>query len=415
MDDLRGPLKTPNLDQLASEGILFTNFFTNSAVCSPSRAIMMTGCYPTRNGVPENNMILNDIPTLADYLNQKGYATGYAGKWHLSGEARPGWAPSSYGWTDNRYMFNRGHYKKITEASDGSLVAHPYKEIGDEENYTTDWLTNKAIEFIELHANTKFAYMVSFPDPHQPWEVREPFNSQYKAEEMTVPDSYSQLFNPINEWHNDIVSGNQNLTLKRLKNIKAMYSGSVGLIDHSVGRLIQVLEDLDLTEKTIVVFTSDHGEYMGEHGLLYKNQYFETAYRLPLIIRNPNYPNSVIKTEVFSMVDFMPGILGMMGIEVDEEVEGKDFSVILEEQNEWSNEAFVHHSSETGVGVFTPEFYLIIQQSGENMLFNRKEDPQELYNLYYDPEFYEIRDSLTGMILVHNKAIQSKELVWLEK
>jgi len=415
LDELRGPLMTPNLDALAQDGILFTNFFTNSAVCSPSRAIMMTGCYATRNGVSSNNMVLNDIPTIADYLNEAGYVTGYAGKWHISGTAKPGWAPDSYGWEDNRFMFNRGHYKKITEESDGTLKAHPYKQIGDEKSFTTDWLTDKTIDFLQEHKDEAFAYMVSYPDPHQPWAVREPFNSMYLADDMTIPLSYPQRLDPLNSWHNEIINkSHKNLNVKRLQSIKAMYSGSVNLIDHNVGRLMNQLFDLELYEKTMIVFTSDHGEYMGEHGMLYKNQYFEAAYRLPMIVRLPGEESGLVQNEVFSMVDFMPGVLSLLGIEVAEDVQGRDFSMVLEPENDWDELAYVHHASHSGAGVFTPEYYLILRESGENLLFDRVDDPNELYNLYFDPAYVGLVDTLTGLVLGHNVGLGTPAMEWLE-
>lgn len=416
LDDMRGPLKTPNLDALAQDGILFTNFFTNSAVCSPSRALMMTGCYATRNGVFSNNQVMNQIPTIASQLDEEGYATGYVGKWHLSGTAKPGWAPDSYGWTDNRYMFNRGHYKRITEEGGEHPQEHPYKDIGDETSFTTDWLTGKTIDFIRNHQNEKFAFMVSYPDPHQPWEVREPFNSMYSPEEMYVPESFSQRIDPQSGWHADIIAGHKGLSQKKLQRIKSMYSGSVNLLDNNAGQIIDELKKLDLYDKTLIVFTSDHGEYMGEHGMLYKNNFYETAYRLPLILHIPDGEKGQINNHVFSMVDFMPGILNLMGIEANVDVQGRDFSsIIIEDSVSWQDEAHVHHANHKGAGIFTPDYYLLLHQSGEHMLFNRKQDPKELYNLYTDPDYQQVVKDLTIRIMDHHKSLETPEWKWIFK
>lgn len=415
LDDLRGPLTTPNLDALASDGMLFTNFFTNSAVCSPSRALMMTGCYAGKNGVSGNDMILNSIPTLANYLNEAGYTTGYAGKWHLSGKDRPGWAPHSYGWTDNRFMFNRGHYKRIEDQADGNAKEFPYREIGDESTYTTDWLANKTIEFIQAHQSERFAFMVSFPDPHQPWQVREPYNSMYDPEQMTVPESYVQRLDPLTAWHQEMLNESAGLTPQRLKLIKSMYSGSSHLIDYSVGRILDVLKELDLYEKTLIVFTADHGEYMGEHGLLYKNHFFETAYRLPFIMRIPEGPKGIVNSRLFGMVDFMPGILSLLDIEPTIPTDGGDFSVILNEEPDWAEEVFVYHSSHSGAGLYTKNYYLVLHQSGDHLLINRAQDPLELYNLYYDPEFQDVIQEMKQKILTHHHLFQTPELEWLRQ
>ena len=416
MDELRGPLTTPHLDALAEEGILFTNFFTNSAVCSPSRALMMTGCYATRNGVYSNNMVMEHIPTLASQLAEAGYVTGYAGKWHLSGTAKPGWIPDSYGWEDNRFMFNRGHYKKITENDDGSLTAHPYKVIGDEKSYTTDWLTDKAIDFIDRNREVKFAFMVSYPDPHQPWEVREPFNSMYPEEEMSVPQSFIQYDNPLVDWHDSILKKHyKNNYPKKVRRFKAMYSGSVHLIDHNVGRLIDFLKESDLYNNTIVLFTTDHGEYMGEHGMFYKNQLFEAAHRLPLIMHLPGSSSGQVINNVFSMVDFMPGLLNLMGIVPDEGVHGRDFSMFLDNVEGWEDWAHVHHSGHMGAGLFTKEYYLILHRSGEHLLFDRINDPEEMSNLYYDDEYQDVVEEMQAKIFEHHKRYGTPEYKWISR
>ena len=381
----------------------------HDTVCSPSRALMMTGCYAIRNGVARNDQVMNDIPTLADYLNESGYVTGYAGKWHLSGEARPGWAPDSYGWSDNRYMFNRGHYKMITEDSSGYPEEHPYQEIGDDDSYTTDWLTQKTIGFIREHQDERFAFMVSYPDPHQPWQVREPFNSMYAPNDMSIPATFSQALDPLTAWHEDMLGQTGKLTAERLKRIKSMYSGSVRLIDFNMGLIISELEQLDLLDKTLVVMTTDHGEYMGEHGLLYKNNFFERAYHLPLIIRDPRMEGGQTNDRFIGMVDFMPGILNLLGIRDVEGVDGRDFSMTLDSDEPWQDQVFIHHSQHDGAGLYTPDYFLLLHRSGEHLLFDRIRDPQGLYNVFGDPDYKQIGDSLSALVIEHHHELNTGE------
>ena len=148
-------VETPNIDSLAKEGAILHNFFTNSAVCTPSRGCLVTGRYPHVHGAYRNNIEMNrDEITIARILQNNGYETGYAGKWHLDGEPKPGWVKTnrSMGFADCRFMFNRGHWKKIVEQSQGNPEVSPYKVIGDAKTFTTDWLADKTIEFI---ANTR--------------------------------------------------------------------------------------------------------------------------------------------------------------------------------------------------------------------------------------------------------------------
>jgi len=414
-DNQRGPLTTPHLDQLAEHGITFTNFFTNSAVCSPSRALMMTGCYATRNGVHTNNEIMNSIPTLATVLSENGYQTAYIGKWHLSGAAKPGWAPPSFGWQDNRYMFNRGHYKKLTESAEEGPKAYPYMVMGDQHSYTTDFLTEKAIDFIRQVQKKKFALMVSYPDPHQPWAARDPYRKKYEPKDMWVPLSFNQRLNPINEWHANMVSKHQNLNRKRLKTIRAEYSGAVSLIDYNVGRLIETLTSAGKYDNTLIAFTTDHGEYMGEHGMLYKNNFFEAAYRLPFIIKLPDQSLTGSNHHIISMVDFMPGILSFLAIDLPDGIQGRDFSVVLDQDNAWVDEAYVHHSQHSGAGIFTSDYYLILHQSGEHLLYDRLKDPNELYNLSQEPDRQKVLDSLSLKVIDHHLNIETPASKWLTK
>ena len=130
-------ISTPNIDRLASEGAKLTGFFVNSAVCTPSRGTFLTGRYPHAHGAFRNNLPLNrDEVTFAEIFRRNGYETGYAGKWHLDGTARPGWvhAERSMGFEDANFMFNRGHWKKIadTDMGDCEPTIFPYREFGDE-------------------------------------------------------------------------------------------------------------------------------------------------------------------------------------------------------------------------------------------------------------------------------------------
>ena len=190
-------IETPNIDRLAHEGALFRDFFTNSAVCTPSRGCLVTGRYPHCHGAYTNNLPLNrDEVTFAHVLQGSGYETGYSGKWHLDGPLRPGWIhpERSMGFEDCRYMFNRGHWKKVIDKpmADMSPTVLPYDEIGDEETFTTDWLTRKTTGFVSRQRHSPFCYMVSIPDPHSPFTVRAPYDTMYRPEDLPVPATFSE-------------------------------------------------------------------------------------------------------------------------------------------------------------------------------------------------------------------------------
>ena len=183
-------VKTPNIDWIAENGALATSFYATTPVCSPSRASLITGRYPQNTPVTNNNIRLDDnIVTFAEVLRRKGYKTGYSGKWHLDGIGKPQWQPKrNFGFSDNRYMFNRGHWKKFITTKTGPQIGSinkrgipDYKLNGaNKKTFSTDWLADRTIEFLNTNQGKPFCYMVSFPDPHGPNTVREPYDTMYK-------------------------------------------------------------------------------------------------------------------------------------------------------------------------------------------------------------------------------------------
>jgi len=418
-------VETPNADRLASEGAKFTNFFTNSAVCTPSRGCLVTGRYPHCHGAYTNNIPLNrDEITFAQVLRDRGYETGYAGKWHLDGTPRPGWVhpERSMGFDDCRNMFNRGHWKKVIDDSmrDMSPIVFPYHEIGDEETFTTDWLTRKAIEFLRRERDRPFCYMVSIPDPHSPYTVRAPYDTMYLPEDMPIPATFSEEGLP--DWAEERrARGSYPLEdpdrEQVLRTRLAGYCGEAKLIDDCVGRMLNALEDAGMLDETVVVFTTDHGDYLGEHGLGEKNHLYETAYRIPLLVRYPSAISGGIEIEqVVSTVDFQQTVLGLMGVEPSDREQGRDASPLLRgEAAEWSNEAHLHHSSHECAGIFTDEYELAYVKGRETILFDRKNDPAQTRNLFRDPGYSGVVGELTDRIVVHHTATDSPAAEWLRE
>lgn len=404
-------VETPNVDSLAKEGAIFNNFFTNSAVCTPSRGCLLSGRYPHAHGAYRNNIEMNrDEITIAEVLRSNGYETGYAGKWHLDGPPKPGWVEPerSMGFEDCRFMFNRGHWKKIVDQPEGNPEVSPYKVIGDEKTFTTDWLADKTIEFIKKRRSKPFFYMVSIPDPHNPFTVREPYMSMYKPADMTVPNTFKE--SPSENGRGSKKAEEQ------MRKDKAHYCGLVKCIDDNVARIIESLKETGIFDDTIVVFTTDHGEYMGEHGLYGKNQWYRTAYQIPFIVRWPKkvQPDTVINHFVTN-VDVQQTLLGLMGIESCGREQGRDASALLRgEKAEWTDEAMIHHSSLESAGIFTPTYELVLKADGEHMLFDRVNDPEQTRNLHDNPKYKEIMNELAGRIIQHNIEVDAPAASWLK-
>ena len=403
-------ISTPNIDRLAKEGALFTDFFTNSALCTPSRGCLVTGRYPHSHGAWTNDVPLNNNEiTFAETLRKSGYITGYAGKWHLDGTPRPGWVHPQrcFGFQDNRWMFNRGHWKKIeSRGSDNPRVFYAGEAMGDEESYTTDWLKDRTIEFLQENCNSPFCYMVSIPDPHAPFPVRSPYDTMFSPDEMPIPANFADA--NIADWAKNCQDQHYNLNdperETKLRKQRALYCGMVKLIDDCVGKILNELERLDILDNTIVVFTSDHGDYLGQHGLFGKNMMYEDAYRIPMIIRYPEKIKAgTVIDSIFSTVDFQPTILGLMEAPLSNREQGHDGSTILAGKTipEWKNEAYLYRDKDIA-GIVTKEYWFARHINGEKVLFDRNRDPWELNNIAEPPSMSDIVEKLTAKLAEHH-------------
>lgn len=416
-------IDTPNIDRLAKEGAMLTNFFTNSAVCTPSRGCFVTGRYPHCNGAFRNDMPLHaEEKTFAHVLRDNGYNTGYAGKWHLNGPDSPGWMTPdmSMGFEDCRYMFNSGHFKEAIEHID--CPPELSRKLGNDTTYMTDWLADKTVEFLEQSAelNKPFLYMVSIPDPHQPYAVRAPYDTMFRPEDMPIPSTFYEENLP--DWAEWDEWGRQACfpiamedRERKLQSIKAQYCGMVKCIDDNVGKILASLQENGLSDNTIVVFTTDHGEYMGEHGLMSKNNLYESAYRIPFLIRwSGNIAEGAVIDSFLTTVDFQQTLLGLIGLSPCGREQGRDASPLLRGLTiPWENEAYIHPNDVPRTGIFTPRFELayvglgwnLFEEFQDHILYDRINDPEQTRNLFLEPDYQPVVKELTARIIRHHKDI----------
>ena len=368
----------------------------------------MTGLYPHATGVPVNHVSLNDdVITFAEILRRQGYATGYIGKWHLDGDAKPGWAPErKFGWEDNRYMYNRGHWKNFKDTPNGPRVdapiganGEPTYDLGDadEKSYPTDFLTDRTIEFIEQHQETPFCVMLSIPDPHQPDTVRAPYDTMYSHFKFEEPTT---MFKSEAQTPNWIVGneGDQIPDQKLNQENMAGYFGMVRLIDDNVGKIISYLKERRLAEKTIVVFTTDHGDLYGEHARHNKRLPYEGSAISPLIIRYPGKirPGKLIHTAM-TTADFPVTLLSILKSAKDlGAVHGRDMSwLFLNDESVVSSQEVTYIRgvmSPTGerpywVTALNDRYKLVLGRKEPPWLLDLATDPDELTN-YYGVERY---------------------------
>ena len=401
----RAVVETPNIDWIAANGAICTSFYATSPVCSPSRAAFVSGRYPQNTPVVTNNIPLSDdIVTFAEILRRKGYATGYAGKWHLDGNGKPQWAPRrKFGFEDNRYMFNRGHWKQLEETEMGPRVAArnaqgkpTYSVKGaDEKSFTTDYLADRAVDFVRKHKDRPFCYFVAWPDPHGPDTVRAPYDTMYKDQTYEKPRTFDKKAAALPTWGKPGQGGYQ----------QASYYGMVRCIDENVGKIVKSLRTAGILERTFIVFTSDHGDLRGEHHRHNKGVPYEASARIPFLLYGPGKvkPGAVID-EALTCVDFLPTVLALMGVEAAGREEGRDASALFaagSAPDGWKDIAFMRAAGRSGEGwiaALTDRYKLVFSPKDMPWLFDLEKDPDELINQFRRPEVRETIRQLSKLL-----------------
>lgn len=425
------PVSTPFLDAMKHDGVSLTHAVSSYPVCSPHRAMMMSGQYPEANGVTHNVNsetaiwgvgLRPDAPSWAAVLRDAGYNTGYIGKWHLEApvpeDAVHGTGPLEDGrywdaWSppDRRHGFD---FWYSYGCCDEHLTPHYWtSDAGRHQRVNvTGWSaaheTDVAIEFLQRAATDPpggatgvpgpstggrpFALAVSWNPPHQPFD-------QLPADHDTSYTSRTpaELLNRPNVELDSLIGG-------EAAAIAPLYYAAVSAIDAQVGRLLGSLDSLGLSDDTLVIFTSDHGQQMGSHGLLYKNVPFEESMRIPWVMRWPGRLESTAADRVgISSIDMAPTLLGLLGhsAAVPAAMHGKDISAVLLAQGEGAAEEgcagrlgtpsslyFYYPRDEndvairglrTATGKIIARFY-----AGQGLsisVFNLLDDPYELENI----------------------------------
>ena len=395
-------LETPNLNFLAENGVLMNNCHVTTPVSTPSRSSMMSGLYPQKNNCIINDVAMNpELKTMPQCFVENGYETGYVGKWHLSGGAKPGWAPTpNYGWQNNVYMFNRGHYKSITEQHGG---AHPEVLDGltDDINYNfmTDFLTDKAIDFVTKERTAPFFCCLSIPDPHGPNIVSHKYQNLYTGYVFQRPKTALKDMSKYPSW----AVGKADISQGGMQN----YWGMVKCVDDNIGRLIDALREKGILDNTIIIFTSDHGDLCGEHALHNKNRPMESSLKVPFIIYAPKMlPKGRVVQPAVSNLDVYPTLASLCGLTgMPDNLDGTDISPLLKGDESYQplNCVFSRQTGDyTGwLSVTTDRYKMVVssEQGDEPWLFDREVDPDELVNFYYDDRYQSVVADLTKRLV----------------
>lgn len=433
-------IRTPNLDRLAEESIVFTRAYVSQPVCTPSRSSIMTGLYPHTNGCIENNVPLKlEVPTIAEMVEDEDYLKAYFGKWHLGDEEIP-----QHGfevWVSIEEMYKGYYTKEEYKAAKASyhifLEEHGFKPDARNSGYPVfsrrfaarlpeeyskpAFLAGEVCRFLRENRDRPFILYLNFLEPHMPFFG--PYDGMYRPEDVDLPENFDSPPGPdspirsryLARYYRDHGFADREGKHRTLRTewewryLISRYWGLVSLVDTHVGRILDTLAELGLDERTVVVFTSDHGDMMGSHRLVAKMVMYEEACKVPLLIMVPWLRGSPRLVEhPVSQIDLVPTLLDILGMPIPPHLEGRSWYPFLRGDRPWPEEpVFIEWNGRDGdlwVGgpsydfpeqelrraegarvrtVVTPEGWkLNLSEIGEHELYNLKQDPSETRNLY---------------------------------
>ena len=383
----RNPIvQTPVLDAFAQENCCFTQAYTNSPICTPYRGCLFTGRYPCQTGVTENGHALPAQETmLADCLNDAGYHTSYVGKWHLSGAPHCNrWVPPAQrggfqefvGWESHHV----DHYVgRIWEDDPNS----PFIMLGHE----TDALTDIAIERLERAGRRQpFAMFVAYQAPHPPCTPPDEYAQQYQGRDLCLdPSSDRSAWFSNSAWQANY----------DLHTFRERYFGEISHLDAAFARILRRLTELGLSDNTIVIFSSDHGEMNGCHGRFGKEVMYQESVHVPLLIRMPGQTGRQVSQPV-STVDLLPTLLDLAAACAKPDAEGESFASLLRGNKVDSRErpVFIEYQQSC---VIQGRLKLVADYAAHKplALYDMLCDPYELHNLVADAEQ---EDTVQGLL-----------------
>ena len=415
---------TPNIDRLVGDGIAFTHAYCQSPICTPSRASFLTGMYPstvhsTRNG---NSMFNEEQILVTKYLADAGYDCGLIGKLHLAsafGRIEPR--------TDDGYSFweyshaprddwPKGHGYADWVRKKGSILGDLIKNSDGvpPELHQTTWCAEKTIEFIRKQRTGPWMASVNIYDPHPPFNPPSCYRDKFDPEKMPGPlfrdsDLKQQMALEKIDFQSKVRRPNK-LDIRDPKfpergrsaegrQLQAAYYAMIKLIDDQVGNIIEALENDGVRDNTVIIFTSDHGEMLGDHGLIQKGcRFYEGLVRVPLIISWPErFLKDVQSDALVELIDKAPTILELAGVDIPSRMQGRSLLPILYGEKPLDKHRdhvrceyydALAEPDNSFATMFRNERYKLVVYHGHDVgeLYDLQEDPEEFENMWSEPE-----------------------------
>ncbi len=433
-----GKVHSPNLGKLASESVVFERAYVTHPVCTPSRSTLMTGTWPHNNGCTRNSVPLDRrFLVFPELLEDKDYRTAYMGKWHLGSEG-----PAGRGFHQWISTENVSEYTKFLR----SMGLTPDKKEGTFSELAISnlslelsrpkFLEKHACEFIEQNRRDPFILVVAFVEPHSPYNG--PLNNEHPLGDVdldltaTLPeaDNIPLRYRLMREWQQaEAVLDRERLpsqfffgiTPDEYRSIKQRYLGLVTLIDQSIGSILACLERFGLSDNTVIVHTSDHGDTLGAHHLFGKEVMFEEAVRVPYLVRLPDQRRGKIIPQPVSHIDFVPTLVDLLGQPKHPQCAGKSLLQLIREEATSPESIFIEWApnrtkirkgtslaprrmikravDESTRTVVSPDGWkLCLRDKDLNELYNLTDDLLERRNLYSDRQYASMISRCAGEI-----------------
>ncbi|TAG45117.1 MAG: choline-sulfatase [Betaproteobacteria bacterium] len=407
-------VKTPNLDRIAAQGAVFENAYTPNPICASSRFAMMSGQYSSRIGAFDNaSEFPAAVPTFAHYLRSLGYATCLSGKMHFVGpDQLHGFEervttdiyPADFGWTAD-------WEKKVEPYAPSQMSMRGVVESGLcvrslQMDYDDD-VANQSVQWLFDHArrgdDRPFFLLSSFTHPHNPFTISKEFWDLYDDADIempTVPFIPLEARDPWSQRYYKLIRQDEHIvTDAHIRSARHAYYGMVSYLDSKVGMLLDTLEKTGVIDNTVIVFTADHGDMIGERGMWYKFNPYQNSIRVPLFISAPGARARQRVGANCGLVDLLPTLLDLATDgnppELVDHCDGHSLAGWLHGTDEsWTDEALIEFTSE---GVYSPAFILrkgkykyVYCEGDPGMLFDMQSDPHELRNLCREAAFSDL-------------------------
>ena len=396
-------IQTPHTDHLASQGVRFASHFVHAPQCVPSRVSMHTGRYPHVHRVPTNSYLLPDSEdTLAKTLNAAGYRTACVGELPF--------APQSYTGGFQQVLASNPEYDQFRAAHglrhpDGEAPFQARPAPWSDDLDETAFFAGHARDFLKANRETPFFLHVNFRRPHHPFDPPAPFDRMYlganfppshvrPGEMETKPPAQRAAL------ENSVGFDLRTLTPAALDRVKAYYYGMISENDKYIGAILDELKAQGLDGRTIVVFNADHGEMLGDHGLLFKGSYmYDGVTQVPLVIRAPGkIPAGTVVDSLVEEVDLMPTLLDLLGVKAPLGVQGKSLLPVIRSPKTKHKDA-VFAEFPTIKMARTREWKLVHYPKAKyGELYHLSADPYELTNLWAEPKYAQARAEMESLL-----------------